>query len=118
MKMNRLGLIEVRGMRTRLQWQVADKQLRVGKQTLVMGILNTTPDSFSDGGLWFSQEAAVAHALQMLDEGADLIDIGGESTRPGSPPTDLSEEQRRVLPVIRELLRQRPEAILSIDTYH
>jgi dihydropteroate synthase len=87
-------------------------------RTLIMGILNVTPDSFSDGGVWFDPPKAVAHAVEMLDQGADLIDVGGESTRPGAAAISPAEEQARVLPVIRELLRQRPDAVLSIDTYH
>jgi dihydropteroate synthase len=83
-----------------------------------MGILNVTPDSFSDGGLFFPQPAAVDRTLLMLDQGADLVDIGGESTRPSSSPITPAEEQSRVLPVIRSVLAARPGAILSIDTYH
>ncbi len=81
-----------------------------------MGVLNVTPDSFSDGGLHVNPDRAVAHALTMLEEGADFIDIGGESTRPGSDPVPAEEELRRVLPVIRELAK-RTDAPLSIDTY-
>jgi len=83
-----------------------------------MGILNVTPDSFSDGGRFFPHPAALDQALRMLDEGADLIDVGGESTRPSSSPISSAEEQRRVLPVVRSILAARPDAILSIDTYH
>ncbi|MGH6738472.1 MAG: dihydropteroate synthase [Bradyrhizobium sp.] len=92
--------------------------MEVGKQTLVMGILNITPDSFSDGAQFFAQPAALDQALRMLDEGADMIDIGGESTRPSSTPISAADEQARVLPVIRSILAARPDAILSIDTYH
>jgi dihydropteroate synthase len=84
----------------------------------MMGILNVTPDSFSDGGRYDAPETALRRALQMLDEGADILDIGGESTRPGSNPLPSAEEQRRVVPVIEAVLKQRPEAIISIDTYH
>ncbi|HEY5056560.1 MAG TPA: dihydropteroate synthase [Acidobacteriaceae bacterium] len=87
-------------------------------RTVVMGILNVTPDSFSDGGRFFAQDKAADHALRMLDEGADLIDIGGESTRPGSTAISPPEEQARVLPVVRQVLAARSGAILSIDTYH
>jgi dihydropteroate synthase len=83
-----------------------------------MGILNVTPDSFSDGGRFQSVASALEHALQMLDDGADILDLGGESTRPNSVPIALAEEQARVLPVLRAILQARPEAILSIDTYH
>jgi dihydropteroate synthase len=86
-----------------------------------MGILNVTPDSFSDGGKFLARDRAVAHALKMLDEGADLLDIGGESTRPGTPVAEsgipAAEELRRILPVIEDVLRERPDAIFSVDTY-
>ncbi|MFP5299364.1 MAG: dihydropteroate synthase, partial [Actinomycetota bacterium] len=68
-----------------------------------MGVLNVTPDSFSDGGLWFQTEAAVEHALEMVEQGATIIDVGGESTRPGAEPVPQDEELRRVLPVIEAL---------------
>jgi dihydropteroate synthase len=80
-----------------------------------MGVVNVTPDSFSDGGLWFDPEAAVAHGLRLVGEGADILDIGGESTRPGAQALDPAEELRRVLPVI-EGLRARTSAPISIDT--
>jgi dihydropteroate synthase len=80
----------------------------------VMGVLNVTPDSFSDGGLFFDQAKAVEHALHMVDEGADLIDVGGESTRPGAEPVSPEEELRRVLPVVTELARRGVS--VSIDT--
>lgn len=84
-----------------------------------MGVLNVTPDSFSDGGLYERTEDAVAHGLRLLDEGADILDIGGESTRPGQQQTlSAEEEQGRVLPVIAAILKERPMAILSIDTYN
>ena len=82
----------------------------------VMGIVNVTPDSFSDGGAHDSTEAAVAHGLQLVAEGADLLDIGGESTRPGAAPVALEEELRRVVPVIEQLVRQT-EVPISIDTF-
>lgn len=86
-----------------------------------MGVLNVTPDSFSDGGKFLARDHAVAHALKMLEEGADLLDIGGESTRPGTPVAEsgipAAEELRRILPVIEDVLRERPDAILSVDTY-
>ncbi|MBA4371886.1 MAG: dihydropteroate synthase [Thermodesulfovibrio sp.] len=86
------------------------------KKTHIMGILNITPDSFSDGGMHFDPAKAVDHALRMVDEGADIIDIGGESTRPGSDPVPLEEELRRTIPVIRAIA-QRISIPLSIDTY-
>ncbi|MGC8513663.1 MAG: dihydropteroate synthase [Acidimicrobiales bacterium] len=79
----------------------------------VMGVLNVTPDSFSDGGLWLDPDAAVRHGRQMVAEGADVIDVGGESTRPGARPVDLAEEMRRVLPVVEAL---SGEVTVSIDT--
>ena len=81
-----------------------------------MGILNVTPDSFSDGGLYNRRNSAVKFALEMLDEEADIIDIGGESSRPGSEQVEENEEIERVLPVVQEILNKRPEAILSVDT--
>lgn len=86
-------------------------------QPYLMGILNVTPDSFSDGGKYINSNDAVTYALKMIDDGADIIDIGGESTRPGSEPITAEEEIKRVIPVINEILIKRPEAILSIDTY-
>lgn len=82
----------------------------------IMGILNVTPDSFSDGGKYYNWNDAVKHAMDLFDEGADFIDIGGESTRPGSEPVNLNEELNRVIPVIEEILSRKPDAILSIDT--
>jgi len=88
-----------------------------GPDPVLMGILNVTPDSFSDGGDFFGVELAVAQAEEMLDDGAHVIDLGGESTRPGSDPVSSDEELRRVIPVIRGILAARPEAVISIDTY-
>lgn len=88
-----------------------------------MGVVNITPDSFSDGGLFLDPEAAVAHAIQLLEEGADLLDLGAESTRPGSraggdaPTVSAEEEKSRLLPVLEGILRARPDAIVSVDTY-
>ncbi|KQT53266.1 dihydropteroate synthase [Aureimonas sp. Leaf454] len=92
------------------------QRLTLGRRSTLMGILNVTPDSFSDGGRHATVDRAVAAALRMVDEGADIIDIGGESTRPGATPVDAIEEQRRVLPVIEALCRH-PGLVLSIDTY-
>ena len=88
-----------------------------GPGPVLVGILNVTPDSFSDGGEFRDVEAAVARAERMLDEGAHVIDVGGESTRPGSDPISPEEEMRRVVPVICEILDERPDAVISIDTY-
>ena len=98
----------------RLTWSRYD--LDLSRKTHIMGILNITPDSFSDGGIHFDASHAVDHALRMIDDGADLIDIGGESTRPGSEPVSLDEELRRTLPVI-EALAGKISAPISIDTY-
>jgi len=95
-----------------MTWRKASK----GKKPLVMGVLNVTPDSFYDGGNFFSESAAVDHALQMAADGADIIDVGGESTRPGSEPTSLDDELKRVIPVI-EGIRKHSDITLSIDTY-
>jgi len=99
------------------EYRVGDSTLALGNRTLIMGILNVTPDSFSDGGLWNSPELAVEHALQMVAEGADIIDIGGESTRPGHEPVSLEEELARVLPVIESIHAAAPHIPLSVDTY-
>jgi dihydropteroate synthase len=130
-------------MRAVFQWNLGARAVELGKRTLIMGIVNVTPDSFSDGGLYLNSEAAAEHALRLLDEGADIIDVGGESTRPGakvaaassepegrkenpnpagdSAPAKVAvsaeEELRRVLPVIAAVKKQRPNAVISIDTY-
>jgi dihydropteroate synthase len=128
-------------MRAVFQWSLGSRSLDLGKRTLIMGVVNVTPDSFSDGGLYLDCDHAVAHAQRLLDEGADILDIGGESTRPGArveasaalssndanknPATSTisktavsaEEELKRVLPVIAELKKKHPVAVLSIDTY-
>ncbi len=127
-------------MRAIFQWNIGTRVLELGRRTLIMGVVNVTPDSFSDGGQYIDAGKAVAYAERLLDEGASIIDVGGESTRPGaavldsttqasasgssgsvaSPsgsPVSEEEERRRVLPVIRDLKRQRPEAVVSVDTY-
>jgi dihydropteroate synthase len=97
-------------------WRCGPAEIRLGERTLVMGIVNVTPDSFSDGGLFGDAEDAVAHGVRLVDEGADLLDVGGESTRPGSDPVPAEEEFRRVLPVIEGLLAARPGVPVSVDT--
>ena len=97
------------------QWRLARRSLTYGERTLVMGILNVTPDSFSDGGQFFSFDQAIAHAEQMIAAGADIIDVGGESTRPGSQFVAAEEELRRVIPII-EALTARESVPISIDT--
>jgi dihydropteroate synthase len=129
-------------MRPVFEWNLGGRTLELGKRTLIMGIVNVTPDSFSDGGLYLESDRAFEHALELLDQGADIVDIGGESTRPGSPtlisrassakeknpkldtasqvanaPVSEAEELDRVLPVIAALKRARPESLISIDTY-
>jgi dihydropteroate synthase len=128
-------------MRAVFQWSLGSRSLELGKRTLIMGVVNVTPDSFSDGGLYLDPDQAVAHAQRLLDEGADILDIGGESTRPGArvgacpdpspseagknpatsaspkPAVTADEELKRVLPVIAELKKKHPAAVLSIDTY-
>lgn len=96
-------------------WRFADVELVTGKFPLIMGIVNVTPDSFSDGGSFIELDKALAHARELVAQGADILDIGGESTRPGAEPVDEVEELRRVIPVIRELSRQ-VSVPLSIDT--
>jgi len=121
-------------MRPTFEWNIGKRSLKLGERTLVMGVVNVTPDSFSDGGRYFQPAAAVAHALHLLEQGADILDIGGESTRPGAAvapaseikeqsapkrrtPVSAQEELRRVLPVIGEVKRVSPECIISVDTY-
>jgi len=113
-------------MREPFSWRLRSRSLQLGPRTVVMGIINVTPDSFSDGGRYLSAERAVEHGLQLLDEGADVLDIGGESTRPGSAlqgdtttkaSVSADEELGRILPVIEALCRERPGTVLSADTH-
>ncbi|MDX1945116.1 MAG: dihydropteroate synthase [Pirellulaceae bacterium] len=105
------------GFRTRAKiWKLCTRGLHFGKRPLLMGIVNVTPDSFSDGGKFLSHDQAVRRALRLLDEGAEILDIGGESTRPYATPVGEAEELARVEPVVAGVLRERPEAIVSIDT--
>jgi dihydropteroate synthase len=121
-------------MRPVFEWNIGSRSLQLGKRTLIMGVVNVTPDSFSDGGLYLDCDRAVDHALRLLDEGADIIDIGGESTRPGAAvqiatdsavttaPTEShsiseKEELERVIPVITALKRKHPQGVVSVDTY-
>src|SRR5438552_8557775 len=120
-------------MRPVFDWNIGSRKLGLGKRTLIMGVLNVTPDSFSESGLHFDRERALEHALKMLQEGADIIDIGGESTRPGAkvvapvatgakqnqvqPAVSEREELDRVIPVISALKQKRPDAVISVDTY-
>jgi len=109
-------------------WKLRTRTLELGRRTLVCGVVNITPDSFSDGGRFLDPEAAIAHGISLLDEGADLLDLGAESTRPGSraggragsvdaPAVSADEEQARLLPVLEGIVAARPKAIVSVDTY-
>jgi dihydropteroate synthase len=133
-------------MRAVFQWNLGARALELGKRTLIMGIVNVTPDSFSDGGLYLNRDQAIEHAERLLNEGADILDIGGESTRPGArvaepidtgqnaelhktpaasaaknpaaaEPVSAEEEMKRVLPVIAALKKKHSQAVLSVDTY-
>jgi dihydropteroate synthase len=105
-------------VRPRHNWHLRTRTLELGPRTLVMGVINVTPDSFSDGGQFLEPHAALTQACKLLDEGADILDLGGESTRPAALPISPEEEQARVLPVLSALMASRPEAVVSIDTYH
>jgi len=112
-------------MRPVFEWQIGSRALQLGKRTLIMGVVNVTPDSFSDGGTNFDRDRAVEHALKLLQDGADIIDVGGESTRPGAKvqTADVSavvnekEELERVIPVVTGLKQRHPQAVVSVDTY-
>ena len=130
-------------MRPIFQWNLGKRSLELGKRTLIMGVVNVTPDSFSDGGQFLDRDKAIEHAERLLAEGADLLDIGGESTRPGAkvdagaatipgakksagpnlraapnaPAVTAEEELKRILPVIAELKKKHPKVTLSVDTY-
>jgi dihydropteroate synthase len=124
-------------MRSVFQWNLGSRSLELGKRTLIMGVVNVTPDSFSDGGKFLDRDQALAHAIQLLEDGADIIDVGGESTRPGArvspekqPQTEklqdsdgkrvavsIDEELQRVVPVIAELKKKQPKVVVSVDTY-
>jgi dihydropteroate synthase len=102
--------------RLHYEWRLRDRTVHLGERTLIMAVLNVTPDSFSDGGLYATPGAAIAHGLRLLDEGADILDIGGESTRPGATFVAAEIEIERVLPVLTELRRLRKDAVFSVDT--
>lgn len=104
--------------RPSFDWNLRTRSLRLGTRTLLVGVVNITPDSFSDKGKFFTTESAVGHALQLVEDGADILDLGGESTRPGTrPAVSIEEELDRLLPVMEAVLRERPGAVISIDTY-
>ena len=96
-------------------WKIRDREIDLSRRAWVMGIINATPDSFSDGGSFLDPQAALAHGLRMVAEGAEILDIGGESTRPGAQSVEADEEIRRVLPIIQALRREN-QVLLSIDT--
>ena len=113
-------------MRPVFEWHLRSRALQLGRRTLIMGVVNVTPDSFSDGGIHFDPDSAVEHALTLLRDGADIIDVGGESTRPGAsvlsgteakPAVTEQEELDRVIPVIASLKQKQSDAVISIDTY-
>jgi dihydropteroate synthase len=134
-------------MRPVFHWNLGTRTLELGKRTLIMGVLNVTPDSFSDGGQFLDRDRALQHAEHLLDEGADIVDIGGESTRPGArvdagpprqpeikgetrknstgglklaataPAVSAEEELKRILPVIADLKKKHPKVVISVDTY-
>lgn len=120
-------------MRPVFHWNLGSRSLELGKRTLIMGIVNVTPDSFSDGGEFFDPDNALKHALRLLDQGADIVDVGGESTRPGArveaaegvhsehlspaPTVSAEAELKRVVPVITNLKKRCPAAVISVDTY-
>jgi len=110
--------------RTIAPWKLRSRTLELGRRTLVMGVVNITPDSFSDGGNFLDPEAAVRRGLELMEQGADLLDLGAESTRPGSmvggrdaAGVSAPEEQARLLPVIEGILKAEPEVVISVDTY-
>src|ERR1700704_1351665 len=103
-------------LRKRFEWKFRNKTLQLGERTLLVGILNVTPDSFSDGGKFLDPDRAFAHAIELEEAGADIIDIGAESTRPGAVRISEAEELRRLVPVLKRL-RDKLTIPLSVDTY-
>jgi dihydropteroate synthase len=112
---NKASCVLVSSVMRERQWKIGARILNLSRRGLIMGVLNVTPDSFSDGGKFFTLDSAVEHGLRMVGQGADIIDIGGESTRPGSDTVHVEEELRRVIPVI-EKLRAKVDTPISIDT--
>jgi dihydropteroate synthase len=109
-------------VREAFTWRLKKRSLKLGERTLLMAILNVTPDSFSDGGQHFDHHKAIEHGLRLLEQGADILDIGGESTRPGTPVANpdavpQGEELRRILPVVEGILKANASVIISVDTY-
>src|SRR5438067_12754719 len=103
-------------LRRRFEWKIRGRTLQLGERTLLIGVLNVTPDSFSDGGKYQDPDRAFARAVELEEEGADIIDIGAESTRPGSARISEAEELRRLVPVLKRL-RNKLTVPLSVDTY-
>ncbi len=99
------------------EWKVRDKIIELGKKTLIMGIVNVTPDSFSDGGSFFKEEDALNQVERLVKSGAHIIDIGGESTRPGAEPVPAEEEIKRILPIVKAVKKRFPDILVSVDTY-
>src|ERR1700749_3688861 len=104
------------GARKRFEWKIRDTSLMLGDRTLIVGVLNVTPDSFSDGGKYMDPDRAFARAIELEEQGADIIDIGAESTKPGSQRVSEAEELRRLIPVMKRL-RDRLSVPISVDTY-
>src|ERR1700724_1210060 len=98
-------------------WKLRNRSVNLSRAGLIMGVLNVTPDSFSDGGQFVDEEAAFRHAVRMVGEGAAILDIGGETSRPGSEPVPVEEELRRVIPAIQRIRARFSDLFLSIDTY-
>jgi dihydropteroate synthase len=103
---------------TEAVWRCRDRVFPLGERTFLMGVVNVTPDSFSDGGRFLHTDDAVKHAMQLAAAGADILDVGGESTRPGAEPVSLDEEVARVVPVIERLRTDVPDLAISVDTRH
>src|SRR5579863_10201644 len=102
--------------RKHFEWKVRDKLIQLGERTLIMGVLNVTPDSFSDGGKFSDPDRAFAHAIELEEAGADILDVGAESTRPGSQRIPEAEELRRLIPVLKRL-QNKLSIPVSVDTY-
>ena len=103
-------------MQKRYQWKLKQRELNLGERTLIMGVLNVTPDSFSDGGLYADPERAYARAMELEEQGADILDIGAESTKPESQRIPEGEELRRLIPVLKRL-KDKLSIPISVDTY-
>src|ERR1700733_4926790 len=137
-RLRRAPWVRIGEMRPVFEWNLGSRSLQLGKRTLVMGVINVTPDSFSDGGTYFDRDHAVERGRHLLDDGADILDVGGESTRPGAKvaapaidsekettpdrdstthPVNEKEELDRIIPVIVALKKKQPQTVISVDTY-